>query len=475
MAPSSHTRGTGEARAGVRAHRRVGSAWPRGLCVLGAVAACHETTAATRDAAPFGDATDGRDATQVDDRTAQDAPLDQSTDLAAVDAGLLEDVVYAHGPVRVTRIFSTSGFSVAVAEDGALWGWGSNEEGTFVPIHRGTRFHDYRRHPQRIDGVSHVRQIQDSGGYGFCVLNGVAEDGRIYCWGYGALESYGEFGRDTIAQWSSPRAMGTISDGLSLGQAGLVTRPDHNFWFFAATDAGWHADTRFPGQAIQRVDPDVYWLTTGLIAPEGVPGFDHNLQHVEGIAEFVGAIDHVCMRLLNGHVLCWGMNDVAQGGAPARDSELCEFTDVISLTRVTQLCLPRPTEVSGIDDAVKISTGTSRTCVIRRGGSVWCWGRDYALDDGLGVIGDGVAPDELCVPAHRVFDERREFPEEAQPCRQHPTRVAGIDDAVDLSVGSDHSCVVRASGAVWCWGDNHRGQLGDGATGSHGVPVPVRW
>jgi alpha-tubulin suppressor-like RCC1 family protein len=39
--------------------------------------------------------------------------------------------------------------------------------------------------------------------------------------------------------------------------------------------------------------------------------------------------------------------------------------------------------------------------------------------------------------------------------------VHGIEDAVDLSVGMDFACAVRAGGRVTCWGSNERGQLGN--------------
>ena len=38
--------------------------------------------------------------------------------------------------------------------------------------------------------------------------------------------------------------------------------------------------------------------------------------------------------------------------------------------------------------------------------------------------------------------------------------VPGIDDAVQLAVGDEHACVIRAGGRVFCWGDNAAGALG---------------
>ena len=44
---------------------------------------------------------------------------------------------------------------------------------------------------------------------------------------------------------------------------------------------------------------------------------------------------------------------------------------------------------------------------------------------------------------------------------------------VAVSAGGDLTCILRASGAVWCWGNNNVGQLGDGTTISRFAPAPV--
>lgn len=46
------------------------------------------------------------------------------------------------------------------------------------------------------------------------------------------------------------------------------------------------------------------------------------------------------------------------------------------------------------------------------------------------------------------------------PLGATPKRIEGLDDATDLAVGSDHVCAVTAGGGVSCFGFNHYGQLG---------------
>ncbi len=57
--------------------------------------------------------------------------------------------------------------------------------------------------------------------------------------------------------------------------------------------------------------------------------------------------------------------------------------------------------------------------------------------------------------------------------RTRPVRVSALNDAVDLAVGDRHTCAVRASGAVACWGDNSSRQVGHDAGTESPLPAPV--
>lgn len=46
-----------------------------------------------------------------------------------------------------------------------------------------------------------------------------------------------------------------------------------------------------------------------------------------------------------------------------------------------------------------------------------------------------------------------------------------LTDAVEVSVGGNHSCATRSSGEVVCRGRNDFGELGDGTTTSRSTPV----
>lgn len=56
---------------------------------------------------------------------------------------------------------------------------------------------------------------------------------------------------------------------------------------------------------------------------------------------------------------------------------------------------------------------------------------------------------------------------------QTPVPVAGLTDAVEVASGRYHSCARHVNGSVSCWGENEDGQLGDGTRNQRLTPVVV--
>ena len=105
--------------------------------------------------------------------------------------------------------------------------------------------------------------------------------------------------------------------------------------------------------------------------------------------------------------------------------------------------------LDGIDTTpiVGVTTGRNSTCARRASGTAVCWGGSFP--------GDGCGGQ--C------------------PARLAPTRsVTDLADATRLAAGSYHSCALRMTGDVVCWGDNQTAELGNRTVGSRSaVPVPV--
>lgn len=109
-----------------------------------------------------------------------------------------------------------------------------------------------------------------------------------------------------------------------------------------------------------------------------------------------------------------------------------------------------PAKVPGLESGVAaVYGGASHRCVIKTGGSVWCWGNNSYGEIGNGEIGyNGVQG--AAVPS--------------------PVQVQGLGaPAVSLTSGYYNTCAVLDNGHIKCWGNNGYGQIGNGSTAMFGV------
>lgn len=141
---------------------------------------------------------------------------------------------------------------------------------------------------------------------------------------------------------------------------------------------------------------------------------------------------HTCAVSVDGHLFCWGDN----------------FYGTLGIGAVTPP-QPLPVEVDGShDDWSAVSAGGDHTCGLRDSGHLFCWGLDFFGQLGDGPGGDGESP--------------------------VPVEVAGgISDWAAVSAGHDHTCALEESGRLFCWGRNHHGQLGDDSAIDSDAPVEV--
>jgi len=88
------------------------------------------------------------------------------------------------------------------------------------------------------------------------------------------------------------------------------------------------------------------------------------------------------------------------------------------------------------------------SCGLRQGGQVYCWGRDYNGELGLGTLGVGTTS---------------------------PKPIVGDVLFLRIAVGFGTNCGITATFDAYCWGSGLFGERGDGTTAPQmGEPVKVQ-
>jgi len=139
------------------------------------------------------------------------------------------------------------------------------------------------------------------------------------------------------------------------------------------------------------------------------------------------------------------------------------FTQLLTALAIAALVgLSAPLPASAAPDAslgvLKVSAGgavdqnSSHTCAILSDHSMWCWGANS-----YGQLGD---------PAlSTVYSEPTLL----------PNKVAGDHQWETLDTGEGHTCAIDTDGALWCWGADTYGQLGNNYQdySAHATPIRV--
>lgn len=339
--------------------------------------------------------------------------------------------------------------------DGTVLCWGENGAGQLgdgVPFDGGRppalvpqRVVDVRDAIEVAAGISHT-----------CALR---RSGEVACWG---INFFGQLGDGTKNRTSRPVAVQGLDDaiGIAAGTSFVcAVRRDE-------TAVCWGAN--YSGQ-----------LGDGTKVDRGAPAPVAQLSQVLSIA---AAEHHACALSRGGTVRCWGRNDDGQLGIGSTTESLTPravgaLNDVTAIAAASRFSCalrasglvycwgandrgqlgtgtaspapnPSPVLVTGITDATAIWAGYDHACAVHATGKVSCWG-----NAGAGQLGTGSVPEDASLP--------------------RPVEVVGMRDAVTVVTGGDHSCATTPAGAVFCWGNNTLGELGNGTKARAYSATPV--
>ncbi len=371
---------------------------------------------------------------------------------------------------------------LAVKSDGTVWSWGSTLEGELGDNVVGYNNNGYvgpyyKATPVQVTGLNgngFLTNVVDvvAGTYFSAALK---SDGTVWNWG-----SNSEMGSGNIAgdKCTPLQVLGINGSGVINNVVSIFTSENNTILLQAnGTISGWQYPGNFPVQLSQisagtlavaagsshsldlRTSGKVFsWGSNSYgqlgnggsganafkkspVSVKGVGG-SGNLENIIAVS---GGLNHSIALTSDGKILAWGNNLHGELGNGNFNSSV--FPGFVKLSYGGSLF--------SITTMIAISTNGGsfnygqHNLALADNGTVWAWGANDKGQCGTGSIGG----------YQNVIKQ-----------------VVGLTNIIAVACGPDHSLALKSDGTVWAWGNNFRGQLGNGMSGygnNKSTPVQV--
>ena len=184
-------------------------------------------------------------------------------------------------------------------------------------------------------------------------------------------------------------------------------------------------------------------LTITGITPDSGPAAGGTIVTITGDFTF-GNVDaggnSSCVISLEGKAYCWGQNQNGQLG------------DGTYIDRPVPVAVDDSGVLAG-KTLVKIASSYDHTCALDSDGKAYCWGDGWygQLGDDAAGLGSG----------------------STVPVAVNTSGALAGKFLVDINNDYAHTCALDSEGALYCWGRNIEGQLGNGTNFDSAVPVAL--
>ena len=290
---------------------------------------------------------------------------------------------------------------------------------------------------------------------------GIQTDGSLWAWG---RNDYGQVGDGTNTNKNVPTQIGTDTDWKFIAAGDnhtMAIKNNGTLWAWGRNNYGQLGDGTTINKNIPLlVNNDTDWKTISLDT------------------EFTIALKN------NGTLWGWGKNYISQLGSSNSTLAFYLPTQIGSETNwktmdtgiqttvalktnntfwgwgasdngvfgngmsSTMANLSIPTQTLPNTDWDKISVGQSTTLALKSDGSLWAWGLNS-----FGAVGNGTFVNN--------------------GTNYVPNHIGTATNWVSISMGRYVSRAINNNGALFCWGYNSNGQVGDGTTTNRNIPTPI--
>ena len=295
--------------------------------------------------------------------------------------------------------------------------------------------------------LANVKQIEAGSEYAVAIN----KDGNAYAWGNNAYTQFanGTTNNSLIAtniKYSAEQNV--IDDVLDVATAAnslTVVRKDGKVWTAGRNNVGQLGDSSIVNKN------EFVCISNSRIR------FEQSPIRIKGIGNSVNAN----ASIIAGFNLLYNTIDNAEFKYSIRNSAIAQIdentgkitsvkkgkTQVTAIENTTNEKSSVDVYVLGDEDITfpQIETVNEATLALKANGEVWAYGYN-----GYGVLATGDTTNKI-LPTY-----------------------TGINNIVQIALGTEHALAVDANGNVWSWGYNNYGQLGDGTTNNSYTKVQVK-
>ncbi|MEY2425022.1 MAG: hypothetical protein QOI61_594 [Actinomycetota bacterium] len=248
--------------------------------------------------------------------------------------------VQVAGLPTISVIDAGDNHALALATDGTIWAWGSNERGQIGNGQAGGTVDV----PFHVPGVANAVAIAGGGAYSLAVL----ADGSMVGWGSNDAYQLG-LGGDIDAPVTQPTALPAISGVVKASGGGafsVALKQDGTVWAWGSNRSG---------------------ESSGWATPQ---------QEAADATDIAAGREHGLALRSDGTVVCWGSNLFGQCGATTTPNTI-------------------PAQVvPNLQGVVDVAAGIFTSYALDSAGKIWAWGDngDAELGDGTHTTGQHYAP-----------------------------------------------------------------------------------
>ena len=294
--------------------------------------------------------------------------------------------------------------TLAIQPDATVIAWGNNANGQ---IGDGTTTN--RKSPQTVAGLSGATTVAAGRGQSLAVTAPTSGSGPTTVWAWGN-NATGQLGIGNTTNQTSPTQVTGAASAIEVtagNGSSAALMPDGTVKTWGDNTYGQLGDG----------------TTTQRTSPVTVTGLSH-------VVEVSAAGSYMTALKSDGTVWSWGRNQFGQLGNNT-------FTNSSTPVQVQNL--------SGTVRQIDTSSSGAHTMALLDNGTVQTWGHND-----LGQLGTGNTTNAKTA-----------------------TTISGVSNVVSVAAGDEHSLAIEGDGTTWAWGDNTYGQLGDGTTTGHTTPTQI--